>query len=108
MICDTYLFDFECIVQLHNLSVSIIISTDGRIEVHVFSLVFRKILSKRLRKFVSDMAFDAEPDQHHVDELSACMSDFRMDYSPFFWGKVGFNGQNNNKKWRFLNSTILW
>ena len=30
------------------------------------------------------MAFDAEPDQHHVVKLSACMSDFRMDYSPLF------------------------
>jgi hypothetical protein len=46
---------------------------------------------------VSDTAFDAEPDQHHVVKLSASMSDFRMDYSPFFEEKWASTGESITK-----------
>ena len=60
---------------------------------------------------MSDTAFDAEPDQHHVVKLSACMSDFRMDYSPFFEEKWASTGENKTKmevsKFELVNTNFF-
>lgn len=60
---------------------------------------------------MSDTAFDAQPDQHHVVKLSACMSDFRMDYSPSFEEKLASTGKNKTNlevsKFDLVNTYFL-